>query len=47
MKWNSAPEDWHMTRAENDIRVGGRFVSRMETKDGSFGFDFGGVYEVK
>ena len=25
--------------------VGGKFVLRMENKDGSFGFDFGGVYD--
>ncbi|GKU24140.1 SRPBCC family protein [Clostridium folliculivorans] len=47
-KWNSASEDWHTTVAENDLRVGGKFLSRMEAKDGSFGFDFGGIYdEVK
>ena len=47
-KWNSASEDWHTTVAENDLRVGGKFLSRMEAKDGSFGFDFSGVYdEVK
>jgi uncharacterized protein YndB with AHSA1/START domain len=47
-QWNAASVDWHTPRAENDLRVGGRFESRMEAKDGSFGFDFGGVYdEVK
>ena len=47
-KWNNASEDWHTTKAENDLRVGGKFTSRMEAKDGSFGFDFGGIYdEVK
>ncbi len=44
-KWNNATEDWHTPYAENDLRVGGRFLSRMEAKDGSFGFDFGGVYD--
>jgi uncharacterized protein YndB with AHSA1/START domain len=44
-KWNSASEDWHTPIAENDLRVGGKFLSRMEAKDGSFGFDFGGVYD--
>ena len=44
-KWNSASEDWHTPKAENDLRVGGKFVSRMEAKDGSFGFDFGGTYD--
>jgi uncharacterized protein YndB with AHSA1/START domain len=48
MKWNNASDDWHTTKSENDLRVGGQFLSRMEAKDGSFGFDFGGVYdEVK
>ncbi|SMD15470.1 SRPBCC family protein [Pedobacter nyackensis] len=48
IKWNNASEDWHTPKAENDLRVGGAFSSRMEAKDGSFGFDFGGVYdEVK
>ncbi|RII34265.1 polyketide cyclase [Clostridium chromiireducens] len=43
-KWNSASEDWYTPLAENDLRVGGIFISRMEAKDGSFGFDFGGIY---
>jgi uncharacterized protein YndB with AHSA1/START domain len=47
-KWNNASDDWHTTRAENDLRVGGKFLSRMEAKDGSAGFDFEGTYdEVK
>jgi uncharacterized protein YndB with AHSA1/START domain len=46
--WNNASEDWHTPVAENDLRPGGKFLSRMEAKDGSFGFDFGGIYdEVK
>ncbi|MGI8636050.1 MAG: SRPBCC family protein, partial [Segetibacter sp.] len=45
-KWNSASDDWHTPRAENDLRVGGKFSARMEAKDGSFGFDFGGVYDA-
>lgn len=48
VKWNNASEDWHTPRVENDLRSGGKFLSRMEAKDGSFGFDFAGVYdEVK
>ena len=43
-KWNNASEDWHTTRAENDLEPGGKFLSRMEAKDGSFGFDFEGIY---
>ncbi|MDB5230490.1 MAG: polyketide cyclase [Chitinophagaceae bacterium] len=47
-KWNNASPDWHTPRAENDLRVGGKFSARMEAKDGSMGFDFAGVYdEVK
>lgn len=45
MKWNSASEDWHTPRAENDLRAGGKFSSRMEARDGSMGFDFEGVYD--
>lgn len=43
-QWNTASPDWHTTRATVDLRVGGEFSSRMEAKDGSFGFDFAGVY---
>jgi uncharacterized protein YndB with AHSA1/START domain len=43
--WNNASDDWHTPKAENDLRVGGKFLSRMEAKDGSFGFDFAGVYD--
>lgn len=44
-KWNNASDDWHTPFAENDLRVGGKFLSRMKAKDGSFGFDFYGVYD--
>jgi uncharacterized protein YndB with AHSA1/START domain len=46
IKWNNASDDWHSPKAENDLRVGGNFNYRMEAKDGSFGFDFGGTYEA-
>lgn len=45
-QWSFASDDWHTPHAENDLRVGGKFSSRMEAKDGSFGFDFGGVNDV-
>jgi len=45
VKWSAASDDWHTTKSENDLRTGGKFSSRMEAKDGSFGFDFGGVYD--
>jgi uncharacterized protein YndB with AHSA1/START domain len=42
--WNTASPDWHTTASAVDLRVGGQFSSRMEAKDGSFGFDFAGEY---
>ena len=45
-RWNAASDDWHTPFAENDLRPGGKFSSRMEAKDGSFGFDFGGTYDA-
>ena len=43
-QWNAAQDDWHTTRSTVDLREGGRFSSRMEARDGSTGFDFGGTY---
>jgi uncharacterized protein YndB with AHSA1/START domain len=45
IKWNNASDDWHTPRVENDLRVGGKFNYRMESKDGSMGFDLWGVYD--
>lgn len=45
MVWNAASDDWHTPSATNDLRTGGKFTSRMEAKDGSFGFDFEGIYD--
>lgn len=45
-KWNNASDDWHTPFAENDLCVGGKFLFRMESKDGTMGFDFNGVYDV-
>lgn len=44
IKWCFAGDDWHCPSASNDLRTGGKFNSRMEAKDGSFGFDFEGEY---
>lgn len=44
IKWNAASDDWHTTSSRVDLRPGGSFSSRMEAKDGSFGFDFEGTY---
>ena len=43
-QWNTASPDWHTVKSTVDLRVGGIFSSRMEAKDGSFGFDFAGTY---
>jgi uncharacterized protein YndB with AHSA1/START domain len=43
-QWNRAQDDWHTTRSSVDLREGGKFLSRMEAKDGSEGFDFEGTY---
>lgn len=43
-KWCAASDDWHAPKAENDARTGGKFSTTMAAKDGSFSFDFGGVY---
>jgi len=44
MQWNAASDDWHTTESHVDLRVGGQFSSRMEAKDGSYGFDSAGAY---
>lgn len=46
IQWNAADPSWHTPTSENDLRVGGKFKNRMEAKDGSFGFDFEGVYDT-
>jgi uncharacterized protein YndB with AHSA1/START domain len=43
-KWNFADPSWHCPAASNDLTIGGRYVARMEARDGSFGFDFDAVY---
>jgi len=44
LQWNQASDDWHTTQSSVEFREGGSFSSRMEAKDGSFGFDFAGTY---
>jgi len=46
MAWNAASDDWCCPKATVDLRNGGSFVTRMEAKDGSAGFEFGGTYEA-
>ena len=45
-QWNHASPDWHSPSAVNDVKEGGHFAIRMEAKDGSMGFDFGGTYDI-
>lgn len=42
--WSFASDEWHCPHAENDLHVGGKFTTRMDAKDDSFGFDFSGTY---
>lgn len=47
-KWNYADPSWHCPTASKDMKIGGRYIARMEAKDGSFGFDFDATYtEIK
>ncbi|NJL76810.1 MAG: activator of HSP90 ATPase [Saprospiraceae bacterium] len=43
-QWNFAVDTWHCPTASNDMRAGGKYMARMEAKDGSFGFDFEATY---
>jgi len=45
MRWNNASEDWHTPSAVNDLRAGGTFIYTMAAKDGSYSFDFSGIYD--
>lgn len=45
VNWCSASEDWHAPKAENDLKPGGKFTTTMAAKDGSFSFDFNGIYD--
>lgn len=44
-QWNAASDDWHCPKADNDLRTGGSFSSTMAARDGSFSFEFAGVYD--
>jgi uncharacterized protein YndB with AHSA1/START domain len=44
-QWNFAADSWHCPSASNNLVVGGKYVARMEAKDGSFGFDFEAIYD--
>jgi uncharacterized protein YndB with AHSA1/START domain len=44
VNWNFASDDWFCPKSTNDLRVGGSFNHTMAARDGSFSFDFEGVY---
>ncbi|HAA01167.1 MAG TPA: SRPBCC family protein [Flavobacteriales bacterium] len=44
-QWNFASPDWHCPSAQSDLRVGGKYISRMEARDGSMGFDFEAIFD--
>jgi uncharacterized protein YndB with AHSA1/START domain len=44
MEWNAASDDWHTTKAVNDLVVGQSFEYTMAAKDGSISFDLKGTY---
>lgn len=45
VNWNFASDDWNCPKATIDLKVGGIMNSRMEAKDGSFGFDFKVIFD--
>jgi len=45
-KWNFADDSWHCPSASNDLKVGGKYIARMEAKDGTLGFDFEATYDT-
>ena len=44
-QWNTFSAEWHTSSAENDLREGGMFVYVMGMKDGSYSFNFEGIYD--
>ena len=44
-QWAFASEDWHAPYADNDLKTGRKFKNTMAAKDGSFSFDFEGIYD--
>lgn len=43
-QWAFAAPDWCCPSATNDLKVGGKFTTRMEARDKSMGFDLHGIY---
>lgn len=45
-KWAFADDTWEAPKAENDLKVGGKFMTTMAAKDKSASFDFTGTYTI-
>jgi len=45
MEWNNPSDDWYNLLVEVDLKDEGRFLFRMQSKDGSEGFDYSGKYD--
>jgi uncharacterized protein YndB with AHSA1/START domain len=43
--WNFASDDWHCPEATSVFQVGGKFNNKMAAKDGSFAFDYWGIFQ--
>ncbi len=44
VNWNFASDDWECPSATNNLTPGGKYTTRMQAKDGSFGFDLEAIY---
>lgn len=44
VNWYFSSDTWHSPKADQDFTENGKFSFRMESKDGSMGFDFSGRY---
>src|SRR5215210_1684909 len=45
VQWNNPSDEWHNLLVEVDLKDEGRFLFRMQAKDGSDGFDYSGKYD--
>ena len=43
--WNFAADDWHCPEATSNFQIGGKFMYKMAAKDGSFAFDYWGIFK--
>lgn len=45
IQWCQASDDWHVPKADNNLEIQGKFCTTMAAKNGSFSFDFEGIYD--